>query len=341
MSVGVLQPAPANILVIAVSRIGDTLFATPAIRALAATYPDASLTVLGHPKRAEVLENLPFVRRVGAVTKSSARWRGWLGRSFDLAVVFGYDRSLVRYAQRVAARVVAFEQGDAAIDRRLFAAVPKPPYQSEHAVLQTLRLPAALGIPPAGLRIAYRPTDDELRAADARIAGFAATRPLIGLQIASFPTKAYRDWPAGHFAALCRMIRERWPRAHFCIFGGTDELPRVNQLAGEIQRNVTTLAGRLSLRETAAVMSRLDLYIGVDTGPTHIMSAFDIPMIALYHCISPSTLTGPLEHPLCHAIDHPDTGGRCTEASSMGDIPVERVFGHVAAVLDGRAVLAA
>jgi len=49
--------APKSILVINVTRIGDTLLAVPALRALATAWPDARLTVLGHPKRVAVLEN--------------------------------------------------------------------------------------------------------------------------------------------------------------------------------------------------------------------------------------------------------------------------------------------
>jgi hypothetical protein len=44
-------------------------------------------------------------------------------------------------------------------------------------------------------------------------------------------------------------------------------------------------------------MNQLDLYVGVDTGPTHIMGALHRPMVALYHGYSPSRLLAPLEHP--------------------------------------------
>ena len=39
--------APRSILVINVSRIGDTLLVTPALRALARAWPQARITVLG------------------------------------------------------------------------------------------------------------------------------------------------------------------------------------------------------------------------------------------------------------------------------------------------------
>src|SRR5262249_4143365 len=135
-----------------------------------------------------------------------------------------------------------------------------------------------------------------------------ANRPLIGLQVASFPTKAYRDWPIEHFEALCERILEQWPEAHFLIFGGTLEKDRTDALAKRLGRHATLFAGTLTLRQSASLMNLVDLYIGVDTGPTHIMGALHRPMIALYHCYSPSRVLGPLDHPCCYIIDHPRIG---------------------------------
>lgn len=326
------DPAPANILFIAVSRIGDTLFATPTIRAVAVAYPAARISVLAHPKRAEVLERLPFVHRVGAITKDRARWRGWLGaKVFDLAFVFGFDQALVAYALRVSRKVLAFEQADASLNRSLFAAVKRPPFQSEHAVTQLLRLPAALGIAPAGLRIAFTTNDAETAWARERLKQVRLdhSRPLIGLQVASFATKSYRDWPIEAFAALCERISSRWPQARFLIYGGSAERERTAWLKQHLGERAALLAGKLTLRETASLMTLTDLYVGVDTGPTHIMSAFDIPLVALYHCISPSTLTGPLEHPCAYLVDHPASREHCAETTAMADITVDTVFAQV------------
>jgi heptosyltransferase-3 len=314
-----LEPPLADILFIAVSRIGDTLFATPTIRAVAAAYPRARITVLGHSKRAEVFEHLPFVYRVGSITKGRATWRGWL------------DEALVAYALRVSKRVVAFEQENASLNRRLFAAIARPPFQSEHAVLQRLRLSAAVGIPAAGLRIAFQSTREETASARQLLenSGIGGSRPLIGLQVASFATKSYRDWPIENFAALCDRITSRWLQARFLIYGGSAERKRTGWLKQRLGERAALFAGNLSLRDTAALMTLTDLYVGVDTGPTHIMSAFDIPLVALYHCISSSKLTGPLEHPCAYLVDHPASRERCTELSEMADIHVDTVFAEV------------
>lgn len=323
---------PENVLVIIVSRIGDTLFATPALRAIARAWPAAQITVLAHPKRAEVLEHLPWIHRVGAISKRRAPWMGHIGGArYDIAFVFGFDESLVAYALRVAKKVIAFRQADERLNSRLFAAVPLPPFQSEHAVLQLLRLPAAVGIPPAGLRIAFHTTADEAAEARRRLAdeGFVGRQPLIGLQVASFPTKAYRDWPIESFAELCRCILARWRHAGFLIYGGSMEKERTAWLKRQLGDHAASFAGRLTLRQTAALMSLTDLYVGVDTGPTHIMSAFDIPLVALYHCLSPSTLTGPLEHPCAYPIDHPSGRERCDGTTPMALIPVDTVFARI------------
>jgi heptosyltransferase-3 len=323
--------SPKRVLVVHVSRIGDTLLATPALRAIAQAWPRAEITVLGHPRRIEVLANLPFLNDIGPISKRSASWRGWFGKDFDLTFVYGFDEPLVAYGLRAAARVVAFRQANQRLNTRLYRMVEPPPFQSEHSVRQLLRLPAAVGIQSAGLRVAYAVTEAEAAMARTRLvaAGGASRKPLIGLQVASFPTKAYRDWPVENFASLCNLIARRWPDCHFLIFGGGEERQRTSWLHERLGSRASMFAGQLSLRDTAGLMGLLDLYVGVDTGPTHLMSAFDIPLVGLYHGFSRSELIAPLEHPCFYPVDHPLAGPGCPTEAPMADISVETVFAQV------------
>ena len=143
-------PEPRDILYINVSRIGDTLLVTPAVRAVAARWPQARIHLLAHPKREEVLHKLPFVQRTGAIEKQRARFMGRLrnpfaGKPYDLAFVCNFDAPLIEYALRVARRVVAFRQPDEALNARLYRAVEHPALQTTHAVDIQLLLPAAVG----------------------------------------------------------------------------------------------------------------------------------------------------------------------------------------------------
>lgn len=327
MSTSPLQPGA--ILVINVSRIGDTLLATPALRALATAWPQARITALAHPKRVEILENL--LVETGSVTKHRAPWKGWFGDRYDLALVYGFDRALVAYALRAAHKVVAFRQNEEAIDRRLYRAVERPVFQSLHSAEVPLLLTRALDIPDAGLRLSYVVTASEAAHAKALLREKLppGAQPLVGFQVASFPTKGYRDWPLERFVELGERIAARWPAAHFLLLGGKLEASRIAQFAQRFPGRATRFDGRLSLRESAAVMNELDLYVGVDTGPTHIMGALDAPMVALYHCYSPSRLLAPLERSRCHVVDHPRAAQGCSPETPMDEIGVEAVWAKV------------
>jgi heptosyltransferase-3 len=304
---------------------------TPAVRSLAYAWPSAQIDFLGSTTSAEVFRYLPFVTRVSSTTKKRIRFKGWLGKQkYDLALVYGYDGDgpFVRYALRVAKEVIAFTQKDVSLNKRLLASVEKPPYQSCHSVDHFLSLIGPLGISIAGKQLAYVVSMEEQHKAKLALAKLRESHPcvpLIGLQIASYPTKAFRDWPLGNFLELCRIILKSRPTAHFLIFGGPLERNRTGWLADQLGQYATHLAGTLSLRQTAALMNEIDLYIGVDTGPTHIVGALGRPMVAMYHGSSPSWLLAPLERPLLYVVDHPRAGHVGPEAA-MADISVDRVW---------------
>lgn len=327
-----MSDATPSFLIINVARIGDTLLATPAMRAIAAAFPGSHITALAHPKRAEVLEGLPFLARVGGITKNSAPWRGRVGGvRYDYALVYGFDEALVRYALRVAKRVVAFRQRSPAINQRLYRCVEDTAAESRHAVTQRQALVEAIGIAGAGARLAYQVSAHESAAAQARLSNDvpAQASPLVGINVATFPTKLFRRWPIEQFGELAERMLTEWPGAHVLIFGGSDEREDAGALHRRLGGRATLYAGRLSLRESGALMSKIDLYVGLDTGPTHLMSAFAIPMVVLYHCRIPSRNIAPLEHPALYVVDHPRLGGDCTEATPMSEISVDFVLARV------------
>jgi len=323
----VIKP-DADVLVIIVARIGDTLLVTPALRALKAAIPQGRLTVLAHPKRLEVLQHLPFVDVLDGITKTTAQARGWIAKNrYDVALVYGHDAALVRYALRTGDAVIAFRQRDTALNRRL-AHLVEEPSEPQHAVLHRLALLAPVGLAEASdLRLAYRVTEEER--AGARLwlgAEVPVGQPLIGLQIASFPTKAHRDWPVSSFDELIVRVASTHPQARFLLLGDAAAAEKAAPLLAAHPQRVVLAAGRLSLRQSAALMAELDLYVGVDTGPTHIAGALGIPMVALYHCAYPGRNLAPLQHPACLVIEHPLTGKSAAPTASMADVPVAAVW---------------
>jgi heptosyltransferase-3 len=323
-----------KILVIIVSRIGDTLLTTPAIESISGHFKDSDITVLAHPKRYTILQHLPFVHNVGFITKNTAIWKGRFGKKYDLAFVYGYDKNLVLYALRVSNRVIAFKQGNNKIDNRLYKSVEFPTSKNMHFVDIFLTLPQSIEIHADNKRLSLSLTkDDELFAENILTENKLSNKLLIGIQAIGFPTKAYRDWPIECFLDLCKKIIDKNKNVHFLIYGGSakKEKEKLDWLFKGLSGYATSFVG-MPLRETAAIMSKTRLYFGVNTGPSHIMSTFNIPMIVLFHCKLKSEIYGALEHPHYFAIDHPNKKN-CSETSAMSDISVKTVLEAADSVL--------
>jgi len=90
---------------------------------------------------------------------------------------------------------------------------------------------------------------------------------------ASHPSKRY---PAESFAQLVHSLDANY----HIIWGNDDE----ELLAKEIKNRAPNveICPKLSIEELVYLISKLDLVIGADTGPTHIAWALNIPSIALY-----------------------------------------------------------
>jgi len=325
-----------RILVINTARIGDTLLVTPVLHAIKAARPACELSVLAHPKRLYVLRHLPGIDHLGGIDKRRASWRARLAgtQAFDYALVYGHDAPLLRYANRSSKRVLAFRQQDERLNT-LFWHVQEPP-RAMHAVDERALLLAPLGIPLADRRLGYQATAAEQQWAQQWLTGEfgAAPGPRIGFQLRSFPTKAYRDWPLENFLELAKRLRELRPDARFLLLGGPDDRAACEAARSAIGTDCTRVAaGRLALRQSAAVMSHLRLYLGVDTGPTHLAGALSIPMVGLYHCRHPGRYLQPLEHPRGIFIEHPATSGDCPRQSPMSAITVDTVWEAVQQLL--------
>jgi heptosyltransferase-3 len=328
----------ASVLAVIVARIGDTMLATPALRALRRA--SGRLTVLAHPKRREVLQHLNFIDELGSITKDSA-WirRLFRWRRYDAAICYGRDPELLDYCVRVAARTVAFDHAELrGIGGQTVLRVPVPEVSSMHAVNERLLLAEAATAHADDLRLAYCVTPEERLDAMNWIERKVADRagPLIGLQPLSFPTKAHRDWPLDRFVALAGRIAQAYPLSHIFILGDTSASSLAPAFEAALPGRCTIAAGQLALRQSAALMQQLDLYVGVDTGPTHIAGALRVPMVALYHAAYAGRYLMPLDHPRCVVIEHPLTLTEGRDGASMDAITLDLVWEAAQSLLQSK-----
>lgn len=322
---------PKRILVINIARFGDTLLITPVLKALKAHWPAATLDVFAHRKTASVIENLPCINRIRPFSKKKAAWLKYFARPrYDLALVYGSDDALVYYARRVSTLTISFsrEAGDAGW--RTVA----PPEQLMPAQQERALLAQAAGVDVTDWQLDYRVTPQECEAAKQFLAtkGLQNKR-LVGFQLQSFPAKAYRDWPVASFEALAERLLQTYPDTHIVLLGGPEGKTTAEALAKKLGDAATSLAGTLTMRQNAAVMSQLALYIGVDTGPTHLAGALGIPMVAMYHAFHPGRYLAPQQHPMLAVLEHPVDYADASREEPMSKIGVDSVWNAVQTLL--------
>ncbi len=325
---------PKNILIINIARFGDTLLVTPVIRALKTKWPEANIDVFAHKKTREILDCINLINNLSTFSKGRAKWYGWFSRRYyDLALVYGHDKSLLRYAKRKANLTVYFSNIS---EKKLNEYTVEKPRELMPAQQERAMLINALGLEVSDWRLQYCVSQCEEEYARNFLRQQELEQQLkIGFQLQSFPAKAYRDWPVEHFHELAQRIYRNYPHAHIFLLGSKDGEASAQMLAEKLGANkCTSLAGKTTMRQNAAIMSQLNLYVGVDTGTTHLAGALGIPMVALYHSFHPGRFLAPQQHPKLAVIEHPVDYRQATRQDTMSVISVDKVWHSVQNLLE-------
>lgn len=96
---------------------------------------------------------------------------------------------------------------------------------------------------------------------------------------------ATKRWPEDRFASLARRIASEL-RLPVVLLGSESERELCARVASGSE--AVNAAGRLSLGESAALVSLARLFVGNDSGPTHVAMALDVPTVAIFGPTDPS-----------------------------------------------------
>jgi ADP-heptose:LPS heptosyltransferase len=140
------------------------------------------------------------------------------------------------------------------------------------------RYARACGCPPPAKGIFYLSDDNRRAAADfLRGRGLEAFVYVAQMVRHRLP---FRSWPLGHYHALLQLLHERLGLPIVVDTVGSDEtaLPRF-----------CLDAGRLDVLTAAAVIARARLFVGSDSGLTHVAAALGTPTAAIHLGYPPET----------------------------------------------------
>jgi heptosyltransferase-2 len=295
---------PRSLFVLRNNDLGDLLVITPLFEALRRLLPDARIvagvgdwnveTLRGNPHVSQVMAvNAPWHNRATAAHGSPGAAMRYIARSpeiarlrrerFDVGIdvlgsVFG-SLLMLRAGMPLRLGVKGYAGGHTAAHRFV-------DYNAnEHVGRAALRFAELLGAKTLpDLRPQIFLTRAEVDAAEARWRSelsFAAKRRVI---IAPGGGHPGRSWPTDHFVRLAEQLSLRRDLA-LAIIGGSSDCDAAEQIAAAAGRS---FAGRLSLRESFALISRADLVFCNSSVAMHAAAAFDVPAVVLlgpdYEC---------------------------------------------------------
>ena len=107
-------------------------------------------------------------------------------------------------------------------------------------------------------------------------------RTMIGIHPGCSEEMIYKRWPKERFAELSRrLVMER--DASILIFGGPSEVHLGEAIVEKASTDhIYSMAGKFTIRETAAAVARCSKFISNDSGIMHLTAAMGVPVIALF-----------------------------------------------------------
>ena len=300
--------AARRILVVKLDEAGDLVLATPFLRGLRASAPQASITLAVRPALAELALRCPGVDGVvlplvkpdgrgldfrGATPEALARFMADFRAGFDLTVVPRYDLDRQGAATLVAAsrarvsvgyseRVTPWKaEGNAGFDRAFTHVLEASP--GAHEVEHNLALLRHLGgrvDGAAGDAVALSLTGEDRVAAVRLTAGVPAGRRMVA--VAPGTVSPRRNYPPAQLAAVIRRLCDGLD-ADILLLGTAEEAAATAAIAGTLSGRVHDLTGRTTLPQAAAVIERAALLLAMDSGPAHLAAAVGTP-VAVFSC---------------------------------------------------------
>ncbi len=272
-------PAGAEVLIIRLRSLGDVILLTPALSAVHAWRPDLRMSVLVEAFFAPVLEGNPAVAEIllmGGFFSTAAELRR---RHFPVV----YNQHAGPTSALLTAAIGARKR--VCWTRRQFSFVYNvlvtDPGNKIHTVEHRIEQFYATGLPRGPIPPARVYPQQDAHDAVAKKLAEAGIAPGAAYAVIHPGGKYFtKRWAVENFAALARWLKKTQGIAPVFSAGG-NEAAIVNELR-KVCGGEFTLLDSLDLRQLIALVAGARIFIGNDSGPTHIATAAGRPVVAIF-----------------------------------------------------------
>jgi heptosyltransferase II len=272
-----------RIVIRAPNWLGDAVMALPAMAAVRAAFPDATLAVAAVPAVAPMFEEHTSAAQDELLVVPNPRREAadLAERRFD-AMLLMPNSFRTAWASRRAG--IAQRWGYAGNLRTplLTRSVPRPRGRV-HQSTYYLELVRGLGIDAADIHPRVAPREStRARARQILEQHIGDGRPIVGLA----PGAAYghaKRWPPDRMAALAvRLTRERNAACVLVGAAADREAGREIESAMPPDVRVATLIGRTALRLLIGILAHVHGFVSNDSGAMHLAAGVGVPVTALF-----------------------------------------------------------
>ncbi len=271
-----------RILIIRGGAIGDFILTLPAIRLVREAFPGAHLEIIGYRHIVALADGRYYADATrsieyGPMAGFFAR-RGTLAEemveyfaSFNQVISFLFDPDGIFEANVRRAGVKNYLPAFVRLDDSQHAA-----FQLAHP-LQSLALYLEDGAP-----IIHLTSEDRAWAGDF-LGG--DERPIVAIHPGSGSVR--KNWPIEKWTDLLERLLSQQPDHQFLLVGGEADRDVIGRLSVVAPKRVR-VAEDLALPRLAAVLARSSLYLGHDTGISHLAAAVNVPSVLLFGPTDPA-----------------------------------------------------
>ncbi|HEV8537491.1 MAG TPA: lipopolysaccharide heptosyltransferase II [Bacteroidota bacterium] len=286
------MPILEKILIIRFSSIGDILLASPLIRILRSTYPDAKIDFLVKSEYAELVkynEHLTSVLELRTSEREELKLLKRKIRRERYTAIFDIHNSLRSRYLRIfsGAKYVRIVRKHA-LARFLLIHARKNLYPPPivPVALRYLDTASTFGVEDDGNGLEVFIPDELCSSVSALLSKYRLEKHRL---VAGFvPTSGHftKRWLAEHYVELgITMARDE--RCKILIFGGREDVDYCGDIAQMINAQAgwtaaESFGGKFSLLETAAVFDRCHLVVSNDTGLMHLAAARKRKVVAIF-----------------------------------------------------------
>lgn len=280
-----------KILVVRLDHLGDLVMSTPFFKKLRELYPAAEIHLLADAQYLTIFEGDPRFDQLIPIEdhwlsrRGPVRWFRLFQQALDLRKV-GYD---LGFDLRGDIRSIFFFLYLAGVKFRVSYGVrggnfllnhsPLYPHRT-HEITKNLALLSSFAnkeITPEAPSLEVDPEVKKMMISKLDALGRDPSKKLIAVHLgAGYPSK---QWGIEKFESLLENILDLGSY-QILLVGQKDEIAPKKEFLD--LGNVINCLGQTSLRELVSLISLADFFIGNDSGPAHLASAVNVPVLAVF-----------------------------------------------------------